>query len=201
MLNFHLSKILLFLAFTTGVFATTDGRFQAYREVYLLSLEAFETAKIPKDKNEAAWVLSQLYQDGKGVTKDLSKALKWCKRAAKYHNVKAMEYLMRYYFSTQRDLDKGVYWAHKAALEGSDLGISSIGLFFEEAEEFEKAAQWYKKGELLQGANSIYYLGLMYKNGVWYHKDLEKADEFFLKAAKLGHKKAQKALKNGTTEF
>lgn len=174
--------------------AVTDDRYQAYKEVYLLSLEAFDTAT-DSHKHEAAWVIAQLYEAGKGVPRNFEKALQWYRRAAKHGSLKAMEYLIKYYFSVKRDLEKGLFWAHKAAVKGSDLGISSIGLFFEQAGELEKAAKWYQKGAANEGAFSMYYLGMMYKNGVWYHKDEQKALEWLEKAAKSGNKKALKVLK------
>ena len=175
--------------------AARDDRYQAYKEVYLLSLQAYDSATQVKDKSEAAWVLAQLYESGKGVAKDLQQSLKWYKRSAKYGSIKAMEYLIRYYFSVKRDLEKGLFWAHKAAVKGSDLGISSIGLFFEQANELEKAAKWYQKGAAGEGVFSMYHLGMMYKNGIWYHKDDKKALFWLQKAAKKGNTKAQKALK------
>jgi hypothetical protein len=195
MLKLPLIKIAFFLFIIVGLSqAATDDRYQAYREVYLLSLEAFDATKSAKEKHEAAWVLAQLYEAGKGVPKDAKKSLKWYKRSAKYGGVKAMEYLIRHYFSVKRDLEKGVYWAHKAAMKGSDLGISSVGLFFEQADELEKAAKWYQKGAANEGLFSMYYLGMMYKKGVWYHKDEKKALFWLQKAAEKGNKKAQKLL-------
>jgi len=184
-------KPLLLLLLSSWLYAQTPQNHQAYREVYLLSLEAFENANTAKEKKEAAWVLAQLYKAGKGVTKDEAKALKWHKRAAKYGSVKSQEHLISYYFSVRNDWEKGAFWAFKAAKNGSDLAMSSLGLFFEQAGDYEKAAKWYQKGADSKGANSMFYLALMYHKGVWYHKDEIKALFWFKKASSLGHKKAQ----------
>lgn len=186
----------LALCLTLFLEAGLDSRHQAYREVYLLSLEAYDVAQTPLEKQKSAWVIAQLYLKGKGLTKNIKQAVKWHKRAANYGQVEAMEYLIRYYFATQNNLEKGVFWAHKAAVKGSDLGISSVGLFFEQANEMEKAAKWYEKGAALKGSYSMYYLGMMYKKGLWYHKDKKKALYWLQKAAKAGNVKAKKVLKD-----
>jgi uncharacterized protein len=191
-LKLFLTKV--FVTFTLlllTLHANTDERHRAYHEVYLLSLEAFERSSDKKEKAKAAWVLAQLYKDGKGVSANAKKSLKWYRIAGKYEHLKSMEYLMRYYFSVEKDVEKGIIWAYKAAVLGSDLAMSSIGLFYEQAESYETAASWYEKGFKAKGANSTYYLGLMYYNGHWYEKDKEKAKPYFEEAKRLGHKKAK----------
>lgn len=101
--------MILFFATASGVFAQTAN---------IVTL----TLKAKSGEAEAQNALGEAYYDGKGVTENLTEAVKWFTKAAEQENAKA-EYNLGncYYYGNgvqYRDRGEAVKWYTKAAEQG-----------------------------------------------------------------------------------
>ena len=116
-------------------------------------------------KDLSAADLGVMYTEGKGVTKDYAKAMKWYRKAADLGYTKSMNNIGFMYRSGQgvkQDDSEAFRWFHKAA----DLGQ----------------------------VNSMYNIAVMYEQGIGIDKNKAQALAWYRKAADKGHGGARKAL-------
>ena len=69
-----------------------------------------------------------------------------------------------------------------------------LGLKYDDANDYEKAAYWYRNAAEQCHAPAQYNLGYMYENGQGVAKDLYEARKWYEKAAAQGHQQANSAL-------
>lgn len=113
--------MILFFAIASGVFAQTTN-------IVTLMLKA------KSGEAEAQNALGEAYYDGKGVTENLTEAVKWFTRAAEQENAKAEYNLGNCYY-----YGYGVYqyygeaekWYTKAAEQGCAEAQNSLGYYYE----------------------------------------------------------------------
>ena len=88
--------------------------------------------KLAKKGNTTALInLSNLYEQGFGVTKDKKEALKYVIEAANLNDQRAQYELGINYekgLVVERDIDKVAYWLEKSALNGSKDGIRAYSI-------------------------------------------------------------------------
>lgn len=174
--------MILFFATASGVFAQTAN-------IVTLMLKA------KSGEAEAQNALGEAYYDGKGVTENLTEAVKWFTKAAEQENAKAENNLGNCYYygyGVYKDYGEAVKWYTKAAEQGNAEAQNSLGYYYEIDElSPKKAVEWYTKaaeqGLLMAQCN----LGICYENGDGVEKNLEETVKWYTKAANQEYAKAQ----------
>jgi len=146
--------------------------------------------------------LGDKYYYGRGVPKDLERAVYWYTKAAEQGQIEAQFYLGDSYYNGKgvpRDLERAVYWYTKAAEQGHILSQRNVGNYYRRGDcgptDMTKAAYWYAKAAEQGDSMSQYNLGVYYYKGDPFPKDLEKARYWANKAAKQGDVDAKALLK------
>ena len=173
--------MILFFATASGVFAQTAN---------IVTL----TLKAKSGEAEAQNALGEAYYDGKGVTENLTEAVKWFTKAAEQENAKAQYNLGNCYY-----YGYGVYqyygeaekWYTKAAEQGCAEAQNSLGYYYEENHNPKKAVEWYTKAAEQGLPIAQCNLGVCYKYGNGVEKNLEETIKWYTKAANQGYAQAQ----------
>ena len=188
--------MILFFATASGVFAQTAN---------IVTL----TLKAKSGEAEAQNALGEAYYDGKGVTENLTEAVKWFTKAAEQENAKA-EYNLGdcYYYANgvqYRDREEAVKWYTKAAEHGNADAQNDLGYCYKFGEgvdrNLKKAVEWYTKAAEQGLPMAQCNLGICYENGDGVEKNLEETVKWYTKAANQEYARAQyllgKAYDNG----
>ena len=101
---------------------------------------------------EAQFHLAEMYEEGKGVYKDITEAVKWYKKAAEQGH-KFAQWQLGYIYKIGRDVDKdyteAVKWYKKAAEQGYELAQWSLAEMYEKGEGVDRniaeAVKWYNE--------------------------------------------------------
>lgn len=155
-------------------------------------------AKAESGDPKALYTLSACYGLGKGVEKDLAKAVELCKKAAEQGDATAQRTLGWCYQNgegVERNITKAAEWYQKSAEQGDATAQCNLGVFYEVGEGVEKdtvkAVKWYRKSAeqgCMQAQNN---LGTCYQRGEGVKQDMEEAMHWFQKAANQGYAVAQ----------
>lgn len=174
--------LILFFAIASGVSAQTTN---------IVTL----TLKAKSGEAEAQNALGEAYYDGKGVTENLTEAVKWFTRAAEQENVKAENNLGNCYYygyGVYENYGEAVKWYTKAAEQGCAEAQNSLGYYYEINElNPKKAVEWYTKAAEQGLPVAQCNLGVCYKYGNGVEKNLEETIKWYTKAANQGYAKAQ----------
>lgn len=146
--------------------------------------------KAKQGDSNAQFDVASMYQNGRGVTPNLSKAIEWCKKSAAQKNQKAVNRLKILEANEERFkkalelADKGdaesQYKLGKIYTEGAGVSINHN----KATEAFENAAkQGYAKAE--------YKLGLNYYEGTGVNRNRKTAYKWFKAAAEQNHAASQ----------
>ena len=142
----------------------------------------------------AQYFLGMMYEDGRGVKKDLSEAVKWYRKAAEQGYAPG-QYLTGEMYRKGEGVIKDSYeaanWYRKAAEQGYADAQLNLGNMYLQTEDLSEAVKWYKKADEQGLAPAQYNLGLMYYKGKGVQLDKIKAYTLWLKAARQGHEGAQ----------
>jgi len=166
-----------------------DGSFKWYK-------------KAAKQGNaEAQNCLGVCYEDGNGVTKDLSEAAKWYRKAADQGNAAAQCNLGLCYDKGEgvtKNLAEAVKWYRKAAEQGEARAQCNLALCYDKGEgvtkDYFEAVKWYRKAADQGNATAQCNLGFCYEKGNGVTKDLSEAVKWYRKAAEQGNADAQFSL-------
>jgi TPR repeat protein len=162
-----------------------ERRKQREIEGYIKAAESGDT--------EAQNNLGVIYETGRGVTKDLIKAVQWYRKGAKQGNDTAQYNLGVMYENGEgipQDYKKAVEWYSKAAKQGNS---DAQGMLRELEERKKQEREWINAAE--QGdATAQNNLGVMYETGRGGNKDLGEAAWWYRKAAEQGDADAQENL-------
>lgn len=142
--------------------------------------------------DSAQYKLGLCYYDGKGVAQDYATALSWFRKAADQGHQSAMYYVGRCYargegvesdtVEAKRWIDSAIDIKEEETLTPyqKQLNANATAIVTRQAEKGDAYAQ--------------YFLGLIYEEGKYTARDLNKACEWFEKAAAQGHNKAKEHL-------
>lgn len=174
--------MILFFAIASGVFAQTTN-------IVTLMLKA------KSGEAEAQNALGEAYYDGKGVTENLTEAVKWFTKAAEQENAKAEYNLGNCYYygyGVYKDYGEAEKWYTKAAEQGNAEAQNDLGYYYE-IEELnpKKAVEWYTKAAEQGLPMAQCNLGFCYENGNGVEKNLEEAVKWYTKAANQEYARAQ----------
>ena len=177
--------MMLFFAIASGVFAQTNN---------IVTL----TLKSKTGDAEAQNALGEAYYDWKGVTENLTEAVKWYTKAAEQGNVKAQYKLgVCYYYGygVEKYNTEAEKWLTKAAEQGYAEAQDFLGYYYETFRNYTEAIMWYTKAAEQGLLMAQCDLGLCYKSYYKYgdgvKKDLDEAIKWYTKAADQGYAKAQ----------
>jgi len=155
------------------------GNFQEYK------------ASAEQGDAEAQFNLGWCYDDGRGVAKDYSEAVKWYHKAAGQNFAPAQFNLGYCYANGQgvrKDIEEAVEWYRKAAEQNYTPAQSNLGWCYDNgqgvAKDYVEAVKWYRKAAEQGHAEAQYNLGCGYANGQGVAKDKVEAYVWFSMAAK-----------------
>ena len=135
--------------------------YELYRKAVDLNIEQMAE----NGDRYACTCLGEMYHDGKGVTLNHSRAVKWYRRAAEQEYACAQWYLGEMY--------------------GKQYSVNK---------DYVKAFDWYRKAAEQGHADAQYSIGLMYHYGHGVDKNVSTEVDWYRKAAKRGHVDAQLSL-------
>ncbi len=152
--------------------------------------------------------LGFIFYYGKGVTKDIVRALKWYHAAAEQGHAKTQITLGTMYRYGGNGLTKSraeaSRWYRKAVDQGNASGAYSMAAMLDyEAVTYQdriEAVKWYHKSAELGNRTAQYRLGHLYLRGELVKEDLQEAKKWFSKAAAQGSQPAKERLYEMTDE-
>lgn len=124
-------------------------------------------------------------------------AHKWLEAAANQGHIRAQvetAYNYLYERGVAKDEKKALSLLMKAAKSGYARAQSSLAFQYQLKENYQEALYWYQKAASQDDINAFLELGIMYKYGQGTEKDLNKAKEWFQKAADMGNEEAEREL-------
>jgi TPR repeat protein len=128
---------------------------------------------------EAQTTLGHLYNNGRGVPQDYTKARQWYEKAAALGDMKAQYHLGSLYENGRgvpQDYPKAHLWQEKAAVQGYVLAQYNLGMMYEDGrgvpQNYTKARQWYERAAAQGDAGAQFQLGVLYLGGTGVPKDL-----------------------------
>lgn len=154
---------------------------------------------------DAQWRLAGMYEYGRGVIPNTEQAIYWYRKSAENDDERALRDLDGIYEQGRGgDLDESqaVFWNQKSAEEGHVWAMINLATMYENGlrveQNDEQAFFWYRKAaeqgypwtDADFGAARLFELGNIYRRG-GEKEDIQKALEYYLVAAKLGHAEAQ----------
>ena len=154
----------------------------------------------PKDAVEQ-YNLGVLYDEGRDVKQDYSKAAYWYGKAAEQGYASAQFNLGTLYYNGQgveQDYSKAVHWFEKAAEQRDIKAQYILGTLYDKGQgveqDYTKAVYWYSKAAQQGNAKAQYNLGALYAEGQGVSMDYSKAIYWYEKAAEQGDADAQNNL-------
>lgn len=147
------------------------------------------------------WNLGRLYRDGKGVEKDIEKALQLLRKSVDRGCIGAIEdlaWMYRYGQGVEKDGDEAVKWYKQAVEKGEHDCLLSLGDLYLEGQIVKKdvdmAIHFYKQAVEKGKDKAMVRLGEIYEYGLVVQRDRHKAIYWYRKAATKGNQKAKDAL-------
>jgi TPR repeat protein len=143
------------------------------------------------------------YSQGRGVTKDPSKAAEWYRRAATKGQAPAMNNLGVQYATGRgvtKDLSKATEWYRKAATKGHAAAMNNLGNLYRRGvgvpKDISEALKWYRRAAAKDYPNALFELGKLYSSGIGVKADPQKAADLLVRAVQLGSTSAKAKLMN-----
>ena len=138
------------------------------------------------------------YTGRNGVTKDMTKAFEYLKKAADMGHVEAIANTGVMYchgFGVKKDIKKAIRYFEEAADKGNTIAMNNLGRLYITGEEVPKneteAFKWTGMAAIQGHPEAEYNVGVMYLHGAGCEKDESQALEMFERAARKGHSVAQ----------
>jgi uncharacterized protein len=161
--------------------------------------------------------LGLMYEEGQGIPKDYTEAVRWYRRAAEQGDAIAQTKLGLMYEEGKgvpKDYAEAVRWYRRAAEQGDATAEFNLGLIYENGKgvsrrDYVEAVRWYRKAAEQGIAQAETNLGLIYAHDAFINDfgqpetpdpdgrvptDYAEAIRWFRKAAEQGNAKAQFSL-------
>lgn len=153
---------------------------------YEKAFEWYQKSANLKNEN-SMFTLGYMYLSGLGTPKDEEKGLEWTQKAADAGHVIAWRNLGAVYYN-KHDTVQARYWWQKAKEKGNLYATFGIGRLCYDAKDYAGAYECFKTSQGENHPNTMYCLGMMYKDGIKVQKDPIKAFELFKQAAESTNK-------------
>jgi TPR repeat protein len=157
-------------------------------------MQAVADYKTGKGHAESQYLLSTMYDEGRGLPHDTTQAAHWERKAAEQGHAYAQANLSFRYYAAD-DFDESFAWCQRAAYSNLTWAQFNLGLMYRKGEGTPQsdtdAAYWYRLAatqnfaEAQQKLADLYYLG----HGV--PLSYTKAAEWYRRAADQGNAEAQ----------
>lgn len=167
------------------------------KEKYQEALEVW-TRSADQGVPEAKYQLGLMYEKGLGTEKDLVKAYGWYLSASKDGPIDAQyRTALCYYFGkgVKQDFDIAEIWFRNLAEKGHLLSQHYLGNCLYYQGKYAECLEWWEKAGNRGIAESSYNVGLCYETGEGCEKDMEKAWQWYLKAAGQGHQESKEIIR------
>ncbi|MEF9954237.1 MAG: SEL1-like repeat protein [Clostridium sp.] len=118
--------------------------------------------------------------------------LKWYEKAAEGGIVPAMVKSGKCYLNgerTEKDIERGLYYADQAASRGDAWGLCRMGLYYQEHDNPEAAFEYFQAASCQGDKTAASCLGQMYLTGTGTERDIKKAVEALETAVSRGDTK------------
>jgi len=148
--------------------------------------------------------LGEMYEKGKGTTKNETVAIDWYKRAAAQGNAIGQTKLGWWIFTNTGDREKALELLQQAAAQGEPVSQLRLGQFYSDSETYingvsvknkykdvPKAMEWYLKAAAQGNAIAATNLGYYYEKGNGVKKDEAKSLEWYKKAFEIYKRNAE----------
>jgi TPR repeat protein len=162
----------------------------------------FKQTKAKADKGDAAaqLQLGNFYFYGTGVSKDLSKGVKWHRKAAEQGLAMAQYQLALDYAlgeGAEPDKPEAAIWFRKAAEQNVVEAQVEIGQCYARGDGVQAngadAIHWFRKAVAQGSMDAEYQIGKCYFEGTGFSKDIEQGVKWIRHAAERGFAPAQNA--------
>lgn len=151
---------------------------------------------------EAMHMLGRMFDSGKGVDRNLQRAVYWYRRAAELGHAAAQHNLalmLHAGLGGPKDPARAVEWARKSAAQGHTEAELWTARALEEGRGVKKdlvrARLLYQAAARKENAEALYRLGVFYHQGLGIAPDWSRALGYYRRAAALGHAEAAAAVK------
>jgi TPR repeat protein len=108
---------------------------------------------------------------GTGIERDPIKGREWIQKAAEQNVARAQYLLGMLYFTggggLEKDKDQAIEWLQKAADQDFTQALPMIASVYIMDGNMEKAAEYYKKGAILENPTSMAFVGALYIYGTY----------------------------------
>ncbi len=142
------------------------------------------------------------YENGRGVPKDLSKAVYWYQKSADQnydYGCYNLAYAYHHGWGIDQDHKKALYYYEKAAEQGHTASQYTAGKAYKWGSKWgtgisidlEKAVYWLNKAAEKNDDDAIYELGHCYRYGIGVEENLTTSFSYFMKSAEVGRTDAQ----------
>jgi clan AA aspartic protease (TIGR02281 family) len=142
---------------------------------------------VKNGNNHAKSVLSWMYANGFGTTKELSEAFKLTKEVAEQGDLNAqlnLGYMYELGEGTNKDMGQAIYWYKKAAINGNTEAQKIIGSnYLFDKQDYRSAFFWYEKAAKQGDDEAQFTIGNMYSDGKGVLLDDNQAVVWYKKAA------------------
>jgi len=139
---------------------------------------------------DAAYRLGDFYLTGRGVERDVEKALEFFKRAADRRRVDAIFSVAQCYLFVLDEPTKAIPWLKKAADLGRAEAMNDLGVCYDVGRGVESSADvafaWFKKAAEFGNADAMFNLGVHYERGIGAEKSAAQAARWYRVAADYG---------------
>ncbi len=150
-----------------------------------------------KGDNKALFEIATRYADGRGVTKDLKKAVEWYQKAADTGFAPAQFRIGSFFekgIGVERSPQKAKEFYQLAAEQGNASAMHNLAVLFAMGAagpaDNDSAAKWFVKAAELGVKDSQFNLGILAAKGLGVPQNLEESYKWFALAAKAGDKDA-----------
>jgi uncharacterized protein len=178
-----------------GLAAYEDSEFERAYEILMPLAQAGEI--------EAQKVIAGMYVTGRGVERDIIKAIHWYRPVAEQGDPIAQHNLAMFLLS--ENLGEAIQWLLVSAKQDFPFAQKALGdiysgeiSFSSKIEEsfinFNEAVNWYRKAATGGFLSACHRLGEIYAYAQGVEKDEKQASEWFRKAATKNYKPSQEAL-------
>ncbi len=147
--------------------------------------------------NKALFEIATRYADGRGVNKDMKKAVEWYQKAADAGFAPAQFRIGSYYekgTGVERSPQKAKEFYQLAAQQGNASAMHNLAVLYAMGAagptDNDSAAQWFVKAAELGVKDSQFNLGILAAKGLGVPQNLEESYKWFALAAKAGDKDA-----------
>jgi TPR repeat protein len=143
------------------------------------------------------------YLEGVGVKVDKKKAMQWLYLSAKNGSRVAQYHLANEYYKAKNvpgSFDKTYFWLRKSAKLNYHRALNDLGLYYIHplkdgiSPDLPSAFRMFTKAASLGSVAALVNLGDMHKNGESVPKNIERAIEYYQRAAELDHSLAKQRL-------